>query len=342
MTLSVRCPDRQDVAEKSSIGPVRVLPTLSRMSEIQHAVAPDTTTAQFSLTSLFGVRGKIALITGGGSGLGSYAALALALNGAKVYIVGRRKEKLQEVVDNFNKRKGEADAPADASEGIIVALPGDVSSKEGIAEIVEAYGRHEQYLNILVNNAGILRKVDPVDKDDGQAVLKSLWDEEWSNYSDSFSVNVIGVHFCAIGFAPFLDRAPKPSLTEPGALVLNVASIAGMHINRSQPISYQTSKDAAIKLSTILAGRFIPLKIRVNVIAPGPYPSLMTEAAQSSSFDDPQHPMYEAIRSNPIKRSGTVDDFAGLILFLCSRAGAYLNGTTLVTDGGRLLVQSAA
>lgn len=117
---------------------------------------------------------------------------------------------------------------------------------------------------------------------------------------------------------------------------------AGHHISRGASVAYQTSKDAAEKLSKIWAGRLQPAQIRVNAIAPGVFPSEMTHAATPDAYNDPKHPMHPMIASHPLKRSGTVEDFAGVVLFLASRAGAYVNGTSIVIDGGRLLSQSAA
>lgn len=97
-----------------------------------------------------------------------------------------------------------------------------------------------------------------------------------------------------------------------------------------------------IKLSQILAGRLIPLKIRVNSVQPGIFPSEMTDAASPKDYENPDHKMHGSIKANPIQRSGTVQDFAGLMIMMSSRAGAYLNGASITIDGGRVLTQSAA
>lgn len=191
----------------------------------KHTIAPDTPTSAFSLSALYGIQGRTALITGGGSGLGSYAALAFALHGARVYIVGRRKEKLDNVIADFAARQKEDSAGAEAKDGKIVALPGDVSSKQGIQAIADAYGKHETHLDVLINGAGIIRTPAKVDKEDGHAVLKSLWEQDWSDFGDLFNVNVISVHYMTLAMAPYLDKAEKPSLSATGASVINIASI---------------------------------------------------------------------------------------------------------------------
>lgn len=310
-----------------------------------------TPTAALSLSSLFGVEGRVILVTGGGSGLGSYAAVTLALHGARVYIVGRRKEKLDGVVADFDARQKEAEGNGGAThfssglgKGKVVALPGDVSTKESIEAVRVSFEKHESHLDLLLNAAGIMKamKATSVDKDDGLAQVKALWEEPWESFQDTHNVNVTAVFYVSIAFSPLLARAERASTTEQGPQIINVTSIAGLHLARQASIHYQTSKDAAEKLSKLLAGRLQPLGIRVNAIAPGIYPSEMTQAASAADFDQESHPMRAAVQRNPIKRSGMPEDFAGLIVFMASRAGAYFDGASLTTDGGRLLNISAA
>lgn len=320
------------------------------MTSQSFKVGPDTSTSSLSLHSLFGIKGRRALITGGGSGLGAFTAVAYALQGAHVYIIGRRKEKLDEVIQDFELRRTEVtksnistDAEA-AKEGKIIAIQGDVSSREGIEKIRDIYGQHESHLDLLFNGAGIIRfpETKP-NKEDGQAMVKAEWEQEWSNFTDSFNVNVTSMYFFTLAMVPFLEKAQKPSFTEPGPSVIIVASIAGLYYSRVQSVSYQTSKDAAIKLNGLLAGRLQSLSIRSNVICPGIFPSEMTKAASPKDYDNPEHPMHDAIVNvNPIKRSGTFEDWAGLVITLASRAGAYYNGATFTLDGGRVLNLSAA
>lgn len=310
-------------------------------------VGPDTNTSSLSLHSLFGIKGRKALITGGGSGLGAFTAIAYALQGAHVYIIGRRKEKLDEVIQDFEKRKLDKTTHSDfkdIQEGKIIAIQGDISSREGIEKIRDTYGQYETYLDILFNGAGIMLGTEAqTDKNDGLTMAKAQYEQEWSNFSNSFNLNVTSIYFFTMAMVPFLDRAKKPSFDEPGANVIIVASVAGLHHLRTHSVSYQTSKDAAIKLSGILAGRFQPLGIRSNVICPGIFPSEMTNAASPRDYQDPKHPMHDALLNvNPIKRSGTFEDWAGLVITLASRAGAYYNGANFIIDGGRVLNTSAS
>lgn len=171
------------------------------------------------------------------------------------------------------------------------------------------------------------------------AVQPALFDEEWDNWSSVLNTNTISPYFTTLAFVPLLSKSSPATLRDQGPVVLNVTSIAALHISRATANShvYQVSKDAEEKLSKILAGRLLPYRIRVNSIAPGIYPSEMTEQPTPESFMEKAKTMVPGLQ-----RSGTPDDFVGLILFLSSRAGAYLNGSQIVTDGGRLLVSSAA
>lgn len=308
----------------------------------QHGTtAPGTPTSAFGLEALFGVQSRRILITGGGSGLGSYAALAYALHGARVFIVGRREDKLESVKADFEARKNEAGVSPAAKQGSITCIKGDVSTKDSVKAIMQAYSKHEDALDTLVNCAGLLCQPPKVDKHDGHAVVNALFDDDWDNFSNLYNVNVTGLHYMTLAAAPYLVKSPAPSLEHQGPSVINVTSIAGHHLTRESPIPYMLSKDAAEKLTKIMVGRFMPLKIRVNSLAPGVFPSEMTVSQSPAEMLNPAHPLHIMVATNPLKRSGTPEDFAGTCLYMASRAGAYLNGASIVVDGGRLIAFAA-
>ncbi|PWN47999.1 short chain dehydrogenase [Violaceomyces palustris] len=299
--------------------------------------APTTSTASLMLHSLFGVKGKRILVTGGGSGLGSYMALGFAINGAKVYIVGRREEKLRQVVNDFDQRKKEA-----GSDGSISYIAGDLSSKEGIKKIVEAYEAKEPYLDVLVSNAGILRDGPhkDVDKNDKDNIQKALWDDEWDSWSDTLNVNTTSVFFTSVAFTPALSRASPQTMREAGPCIIVTTSIAAWSKSRDLPAShsYGVSKLGAEKVANVLNARLMPFKIRVNTLAPGLFPSEMTAATPEAMAEK----LGDGMKRIPMERPGSCEDIAGAALFLASRAGAYLSGATLTIDGGRLQIMSAA
>ncbi|KAK4058237.1 hypothetical protein OIO90_000976 [Microbotryomycetes sp. JL221] len=246
--------------------------------------------------SLFNVKGKTAVVTGGGTGIGWYIANGLAVNGATVFIVGRRRDKLDDAVKQFE---------SGSNGGKLIALPGDVSTKDSVAKLVEDFKRHESKLDILVNSAGVLH-ADPV---------KAHPDDAYKQQPGS-------------------AEAPRESPN-----IINIGSIAGMHNARdAASVSYQTSKSAVIHLTKCLATRFLPLHVRVNCLAPGLFPSEMTQP-------DPKvlrqtHKTH--FKAMPEGRAGAPPDIAGPVLFLSSRAGAYMNGNTLDVGGGRSLLLSGA
>ncbi|SGY28916.1 BQ5605_C002g00985 [Microbotryum silenes-dioicae] len=286
---------------------------------------------------LFSVDSKVALVTGGGTGIGRMIATALAQRGAKVYIVGRREDKLQEVVKETASYTGS-----------VVALPGDVSNKDGILNVVEAFKTKEKSLNILVNAAGILR-MDPVKAhpDDSKFfspspnLAEALLSAPWVDWQDSMGMNVSALYFLSVGFAPLLHQAYLDSPSSEDApketpVVINIGSIAGIHNARdAASVSYQTSKSAVIHLTKCLASRFLPLRIRVNCIAPGLFPSEMT----NSDPKEIRNTHKTHFKAMPEGRAGAPEDIAGPVLLLASRAGAYMNGNTLDVSGGRTLVR---
>ena len=130
----------------------------------------------------------------------------------------------------------------------------------------------------------------------------------------------------------FLTQKLKPLLTKSASLedpsrVINIGSIDGLNIPMFETFSYSTSKAAVHHLTRHLAKRLVGENILVNAIAPGPYPSNMLGSAVAHDYS-------QIAASNPRKRVGTPEDIAGLVIFLCSRAGAYTVGETITTDGG--------
>ena len=135
----------------------------------------------------------------------------------------------------------------------------------------------------------------------------------------------------------FLTQKMKPLLAKKGTLedpsrIINIGSIDGLNVPGFPTFSYSTSKAAVHHLTRHLAAQLVSENITVNAIAPGPYPSAMLGSAVNSDYS-------EIEKHNPRKRTGSPEDIAGLTIFLCSRAGAYVVGETIASDGG--LVKTA-
>ncbi|KAL8686039.1 MAG: hypothetical protein Q9224_005573 [Gallowayella concinna] len=274
--------------------------------------------------NLFAVNDLVAVITGGGSvfpkGIGLMMANALASNGArKVYIVGRRKEVLES-------------AAKASPHGNIIPLVGDVTSKESLQSVAAHVEKDVGYLNCLICNSGIggpqTSSITPqTSLEDYQ---KALWELPFDDYVRTFSVNVVAVHFTLAAFLHLLHAGNEQGNVQQKSQVIVTSSIAGF--NRMVPggYAYGQSKAAATQLAKQMATLLVPYGIRTNVIAPGLYPSELAAPIIGTGVFPKE--------KIPAERVGSEDDMAGSILYMTSRAGAYLNGNVIVTDGGRLSV----
>ena len=294
-------------------------------------------------TDLFNVNGLVAVITGGGSGLGLYAARALDANGAKaVYIVGRREETLQV-------------AAKTAVNGTIKPIVGDVTDKASLTKIADQVRQEQGYINLLFANAGIVGPKhgamlkeslkDGSSKPTVAEFQKIMFEPPIDDFTFASHVNCSAVFYTAIAFLDLLDAGNKQRNVAQDSQIIVTSSIAGFMRHLSAGFAYNSSKAATTHLVKMLSTYFAQagFRIRANVIAPGIYPSEMTEGTTRSlqSFEGGREGAFEGAHVvgaevSPSERTGSEEDFAGTILYLASRAGAYINGETLVTDGGRL------
>lgn len=270
----------------------------------------------------------MALITGGGSGIGLMAAQALAVNGAKVYIVGRTEEKLDRVTELYN---------ADTA-GEIIPLQADITSKAQIDQLVKEVSSREKFISILINNAGISSKTQTTEHQDPNELRQSLFESETGDmdeWDDVFRTNVSQLFFMTTAFLPLLQKGTEQ---EHGwsSTVINISSISGIVKLSQHHFAYNASKAAAIHLNKMLAHEVATsnLRIRVNNIAPGVFPSEMT----ASSSDEKQKssiPKEKYEQKVPARRPGKEEDMGNAILFTATNQ--YLNGQTVVVDGGYVL-----
>lgn len=288
------------------------------------------------IDTLFNVRGMVAVITGGGSGLGLYAARALDANGAKkVYIVGRREQTLK-------------DAAATAKNGTIVPIVGDVSSKDSLKKVTDQIEQDEGYVNFLFANAGVsgpktVGDIPSLGKGERPSIEEyqaGLLKPKEDDFTATAHVNVTGVYYTVAAFLHLLDAGNKKQNLPQDSQVVVTSSVAGFSRHLASSYAYSTSKAAVNHLVKMLSTSFAQnhFCIRVNLIAPGLYPSEMTTASTSkldavSAFEGAGKLGHDF---TPAERTGSEADFAGTVLFLASKAGAYLNGETLLTDGGRV------
>ena len=252
-------------------------------------------------TKLFSLEGKIALITGGSRGIGKMLLEGyLAAGCERVYITARKKVQLDETVAEF-----ETQYP-----GKVIGLAGDISQADGIAQLVAELSARETRLDVLVNNAGAAWGGD----------FETFPEVGWDKVMD---LNVKSLFFLTQKLFPLLKAAG--SFDRP-AKVINIASIDGLRPNPWETWSYQASKAAVIHLTKRMAARLIKDNIVVSCIAPGAYPSEMNKAAAANPEG--------SAKGIPYKRVGVAEDIAGGAIYLASRAGDYVVGTTIPIDGG--------
>lgn len=276
-------------------------------------------------SSLFSVKGLVAVVTGGGTGIGRMIATALENNGAIVYIVGRRLQVLESTAKEANKY------------GKIFPLQGDVTSRESLLDMAATLEAKHGYINLLVNNSGIsYHDLKPpvirpgATKEDITDLQARLWaagtPEDWAK---TFELNCTAVYCCTVAFLGLLDAGNRQGGIEGvTSQVISVSSVSGLRRDPSAfSVSYSMSKAAVNHLGKMMANILRDQKIRSNIIAPGLYPSEMTAQLLSEDFIQ---------NGIPLQRAGDIKDMGGLALFLASRAGAYVNGTIHITDGGRL------
>jgi NAD(P)-dependent dehydrogenase (short-subunit alcohol dehydrogenase family) len=249
---------------------------------------------------LFSVAGKVAVVTGDSGGIGAMIARGFVENGVKTYITARKLEQL------------EATAAELSQVGECVAIASDLSSTAGVNAFADALLAREGKLDILINNAGATWGA-PVDE-----FPESGWDKV-------MDLNVKSLFFLTQRLLPALRGAAAP---EDPARVVNIASVNGISHPHMNNYSYSASKAAVIQLTRHMAAELAPENININGIAPGFFPSKMTAHML---------PHEEAMAQGiPCRRLGCAEDAAGTAIYLCSRAGAYLCGHTVVLDGGAI------
>ena len=252
---------------------------------------------------------------------------ALALNGAhRVYILGRSLSKLQ-------------DAAKESPHGNIIPIETDVTSKPSLAAAAAQVAKEVGHINLLIANAGYAGATleRAPDKMDLVAFKDFCWNLDPNEFNRTYEVNLTAVFFTTIAFLDLLDRGNKaqnyPSIT---SQVIITSSIAGFLKKAPTVFAYTSSKAGATHMGRNLGAYLAPYQIRVNVIAPGIFP---TELAKGLTEKYPDGPSREAI---PAGRFGTDEDMAGTLLYLASRAGAFTDGCTIVLDGGRVKIAPSA
>ena len=260
------------------------------------------------ISSLFSVRGKVAVVTGGSRGIGAMIASGLVRAGCRVYITARK--------------QAECDARAAELSGFgeCVSVPANLGAPGGVDQLLEVVEAREDRLHVLVNNAGATWGA-PLEEYPLEAFDK-LW-----------NINVKAMFELTVRSLPLLRAAA--SVADPGRVV-NIGSIDGLTIPATENYAYSTTKAGVHMLTRHLAHQLARDPITVNALAPGPFDSKM----MAFVLDDPAARAAVADRI-PLGRIGEPDDIAGAVIYLSSRAGRYVTGAVIPVDGGAAYARAA-
>ena len=255
--------------------------------------------SDLSASALFDLSGKTAIVTGASSGLGVMFADALAANGANVVLAARRMDRLQEV---------EKALPEGTRS---IAVECDITDADQIEAMCEATMNEFGAIDVFVANAGVVAE--------GMPAIEKTPPEF---FAAGINANVNGTFNC-------LTSAGRRMLAAGGGSIVVIASIAGMSGHRGYPAAYCASKAAQIQLVQQLGSTWADRGVRVNAIAPGWFPSEMTD-------DFIGIPAWQARlhEQTPMGRLGAQEELVGPLLLLASDAGSYMTGVTLPVDGG--------
>ncbi len=255
-----------------------------------------------NVKEMFDLSGKVALVTGGGRGIGQVVTEALLEAGAKVAISGRRSSYLDPTVADFIGKGYDC-----------TSVVADVSKAEDVQRTVDTVLEKYGQIDILINNAG-------------QTWGQNAEDMSLAKWEQVLNTNLTGIFLMcqAVGLHMIERKQGR---------IINLASVAGLRAGATEGIKmlgYSTSKGGVITLTMALAREWGPKGISVNAIAPGWFPTRM-----ASGVIEANREAFEAQAA--LKRVGSVDELKGVALFLASPAASYITGQTIVVDGGSSL-----
>lgn len=251
-----------------------------------------------SAAAMFDLSGKVAVVTGGGRGIGFGIAEGLARAGARVVISGRTQRTLDDAASRLR-----------AAGHDVSAMTADVSREDDVSVLRDSVASLFGGADILVNNAGI------------NPIYRGIEKTSLSDWSNIIGTNLTGVFLCCKYIGGLIAERGAGS-------VINISSVAG-HVALRRSVPYCAAKGGVELLTKALAVDWAPKRVRVNCIAPGFFETDLT-----AGMRDNEHLSTALLDRTPLRRFGTMPDIAGAAVFLASEAASYVTGQSLLVDGG--------
>jgi NAD(P)-dependent dehydrogenase (short-subunit alcohol dehydrogenase family) len=247
----------------------------------------------------FDLTGRVAIVTGGGSGIGKATARLLAKCGADIAIAGRRAEKLELAAEQIREATGKR----------CLSVPTDVRKPEQCLELMEKVASDFGKIDILINNAGGAH---------GHVALSTM---DLSKWDRDIQLNLSAAQYCS--------QAALPHLKKTKGCIVNISSLAGVH--GTQGVGAYSAAKAGLQMFTqVASAEWGPAGVRVNCIACG---MIATEAAHEN-WEKRNYDAMTACQTFPLRRYGEMDEAAQAIVFFASDASSYITGETLSVGGG--------
>jgi NAD(P)-dependent dehydrogenase (short-subunit alcohol dehydrogenase family) len=272
---------------------------MSKLYSIENTPFPLVQVKNTAQMLKYDLEGKIAIVTGAANGMGEATAKKLSAHGAT--IIANDVNSIERIADNTNRTKGR-----------IISHRADVSDYSQVEKMIKKTVSNFGKVDILVNNAGILRRNS----------IENIDDAEWDLIMD---VNVKGVFNCCKAVLPYMKMQKQGK-------IVNVSSSAGRSASELGGAHYTASKAAVLGFTRHLAREAAPYNINVNSICPGLIDTPMVRETTS------EEEIKKWIESIPMRRLGSANEEAELVLFLVSEASSYINGATIDLNGASLLL----
>jgi NAD(P)-dependent dehydrogenase (short-subunit alcohol dehydrogenase family) len=252
---------------------------------------------------IFSLQNKVAIVTGGGSGIGKAIAERFASQGARVFIIELNASAAEETVKWITSQKGKAKA-----------FSCNVSNQHDVLEVFQSVTNESGRIDILVNSAGI-------------ASVSKLENTSESDFEKIFQVNVKGTYNC-------MYAAITPMKKQQQGVILNLASVAS-HVGIADRFSYSMTKGAVVAMTLSVAKDYVQEGIRCNCISPGRVHTPFVDGFIKSNYPGKEKEMFEKLsKTQPIGRMAKPEEIGNLALYLCSDEAAFVTGSDYPIDGG--------